>query len=65
MSTEVSLATSLYATWIVLTSQPTIPAAVGQADFASKHLSEYSAQLHAGVETEQAGRCVGGIGLDD
>jgi hypothetical protein len=27
MSTEVSLATSLYATWIVLTSQPTIPAA--------------------------------------
>ncbi len=27
MPTEVSLATSLYATWIVLTSQPTIPAA--------------------------------------
>jgi hypothetical protein len=27
MSTEVSLATSLYATWIVLISQPTIPAA--------------------------------------
>jgi hypothetical protein len=27
MSTEVSLAPSLYATWIVLTSQPTIPAA--------------------------------------
>jgi hypothetical protein len=27
MSTEVTLATSLYATWIVLTSQPTIPAA--------------------------------------
>jgi hypothetical protein len=27
MSTEVSLVASLYATWIVLTSQPTIPAA--------------------------------------
>jgi hypothetical protein len=34
MSTEVSLATFLYATWIVLTSQPT--PAVGRADVASK-----------------------------
>ena len=37
MSTEVSLATSLYAaTWIVLISRPYLLPAVGRADFESK-----------------------------
>jgi hypothetical protein len=62
ISTEVSLATSLYATWIVLTSQPTIPAACRRPSrLASKHPSP-SPRSHLRGKGEGCG-CRGAAGM--